>query len=400
MKLKDYLKGASEYTANSSWLGWRSTLEKRLKKNSTLYDSLPNCVKNRIANEFQNRIRTEELKAWYGSPEGDSIFQGTSISSLTIGARYNDPLILDDINSLEIEIAKRYIEEHDRLQKSTKDAIIEDTQEWIEKGLFYGICIASKVLSQAFALHANASDIVFDVDNYLVDPHEITSYPDAVREKYFENVLKRLKCFEGIEIDRQSLESSLILADISKPKLKKYNNKILLAPVCCNQIAEILSKRVRDKIEKLSKGRINPSSLSVTICDTDTPYTYHHLLGCGGQLEAPVLPGLSVLGSSGTITAFRWLYAYRVSLISQKIMKSSLYSEVHRDFIPFVFFGVLVPRDADILLDVKNLSTLRYKGNLSPQLEYLFLISDLLDYVNSGHTESLDTLLEKLYAST
>ena len=106
-----------------------------MKKNSTLYDSLSNCVKNRIANEFQNRIRTEELKAWYGSPEGDSIFQGTSISSLTIGARYNDPLILNDINSLEIEIAKRYIEEHDRLRKSAKDAIIEDTQEWIEKGL-------------------------------------------------------------------------------------------------------------------------------------------------------------------------------------------------------------------------------------------------------------------------
>ena len=77
-------------------------------------------------------------------------------------------------------------------------------------------------------------------------------------------------------------------------------------------------------------------------------------------------------------------------------MKSSLYSEVHRDFIPFVFFGVLVPRDADILLDMKNLSTLRYKGNLSPQLEYLFLVSDLLDYVNSGHSESLNSLLSKL----
>ena len=395
MKLKDYLKGASEYTENSSWLEWRTILEGRLRENSTLYESLSTYEKNRTAAEFQNRIRTEELKAWYGSPEGESIFQGTSISSLTIRASYNNPLKLDDISSLEIQIAKRYIQEHDRLRKCVKDAIIEDTQEWIKKGLFYGVCIASKVLSQAFALHANVSDIVFKVDNYLVDPHEITSYPDEVRQKYFEKVLKRVECFEGLEIDRQSLESSLILADISKPKLEKYNKKILLAPVCCNQIAEILSKRVRDKIEKLSEGRINPPSLSVTICDTDAPYTYNHLLGCGGQLEAPELPGLTVLGCSGTISAFRWLYSYRVSLISQKIMKSSLYSEVHRDFIPFVFFGVLVPRDADILLDMKNLSTLRYKGNLSPQIEYLFLVSDLLDYVNSGHSESLNSLLLK-----
>jgi len=396
VKLKDYLKGALEYTENSSWLEWRNILAERLRENSTLYEGLSTYDKNRIAAEFQNRIRTEELKAWYGSPEGESIFQGTSISSLTIPASYRNPLKLDDITSLEIQIAKRYIQEHDRLRKCVKEAIIEDTQEWIKKGLFYGVCIASKVLSQAFALHANVSDIVFNVDNYLVDPHEITSYPDEVRQKYFEEILKRVECFEGLEIDRQILESSLILADISKPKVEKYNDKILLAPFCCNQIAEILSKRVRDKIENLSDGRINPSSLSVTICDTDAPYTYHHLLGCGGQLEAPELPGLSVLGCSGTISAFRWLYSYRVSLISQKIMKSSLYSEVHRNFIPFVFFGVLVPRDADILLDMKNLSTLRYNGNLSPQLEYLFLVSDLLDYANSGRSESLDSILLKL----
>ena len=137
-------------------------MEERLRENSTLYESLSTYEKNRTAAEFQNRIRTEELKAWYGSPEGESIFQGTSISSLTIRASYNNPLKLDDISSLEIQIAKRYIQEHDRLRKCVKDAIIEDTQEWIKKGLFYGVCIASKVLSQAFALHANASDIVFD----------------------------------------------------------------------------------------------------------------------------------------------------------------------------------------------------------------------------------------------
>ena len=44
---------------------------------------------------------------------------------------------------------------------------------------------------------------------------------------------------------------------------------------------------------------------------------------------------------------------------------------------PFVFFGVLVPRDADILLDMNNLHRLRYRGNFSPELEFAYLISRL-----------------------
>ncbi len=41
---------------------------------------------------------------------------------------------------------------------------------------------------------------------------------------------------------------------------------------------------------------------------------------------------------------------------------------------PFTFFGVLVPRDADILLDMDNLHRLRYRGNYSPFLEFSYLI--------------------------
>ena len=85
----------------------------------------------------------------------------------------------------------------------------------------------------------------------------------------------------------------------------------------------------------------------------------------------------TILGASGTADALRWLYTYRLSLIAQKIQKGSLYSEVHRRFMPFTFFGVLVPRDAEILLDMDNLHRLRYKGNLSPDLEFSCLISAL-----------------------
>ena len=60
-------------------------------------------------------------------------------------------------------------------------------------------------------------------------------------------------------------------------------------------------------------------------------------------------------------------------------MKSSLYSEVHRAFMPFVFFGVLVERDAEILIDLNCLDQLRYRGNLSPYIEYSYLLPELED---------------------
>ena len=126
-------------------------------------------------------------------------------------------------------------------------------------------------------------------------------------------------------------------------------------------------------------------NMNILIYDTDTPYTYHHLLGCNGRSDMPILPGLTIMGSSGTIDAFRWLYCYRVSLISQKIQKSSLYSEAHGEFIPFVYYGVLVPRDAEILLDMSNLDTLRYRGNLSPEIEFSYLVPSLAKYISNDH---------------
>ena len=121
----------------------------------------------------------------------------------------------------------------------------------------------------------------------------------------------------------------------------------------------------------------------VTIFDTDTPYTYHQINGYYGRADSPILPGITILGISGSIDAFRWLYAYRVSLVAQKAMKSSLYSEVAGEFIPFTFFGVLVERDAEILLDLDNLDLLRYRGQVSPYLEYCYFITKLHKLLNS-----------------
>jgi hypothetical protein len=222
--------------------------------------------------------------------------------------------------------------------------------------------------------------VIFQVDGCNVDPHEITSYPDEVRAKYFEICRKRLTCFEGMDLERRELEASLVLADVSKPKLEIYNGKIMLAPVRCNEIAAIMSERIVRKITAKTSGKIKPRSLAVVIYDTDTPYTYHKIMGYGGNKDSPVFPGLTVLGASGTIDAFRWLYSYRLSLIAQKMQKGSLYSEVHRRFIPFVFFGVLVPRDAEILLDMNSLHRLRYRGNFSPDIEFSYLVKGLSEY--------------------
>ncbi len=343
---------------------------------------------HRAVDEFTCRTRTEELKAWYGSPEPGDLFQGTSISSLTIAAEYNEPLIINSMDALENYIADAYISAHDKHADTVNNSILENVDEWIQEGLYYGVVIASKIISQALGLCVPAGDVVFEVDGVMIDPHEITSYTNDIREKYFIEASKKIKCFENFEITRLELETSLILADISKPKIEAYKSKILLAPVRCNEIASIISKRVAALIKEKTKGAISPRSLNVVIYDTDTPYTYHHLVECNSKIHAPILPGLVVLGASGSIDAFKWLYAYRVSLISQKIQKGSLCSEAKQNYLPFVFFGVLVPRDAEILIDMDNLGELRYRGNIDPEVEFLYLLPGLLEYIkNDDKTE-------------
>ena len=377
MTLNEYLKKIDRVLSSQEQQAWLEKLEKRTMEGFQLFASADKDGRLEISDNFRDRVRTEEIKAWYSEPHGDSLFQGTSISSLTIPYKTTNPLEFNTVIELEEEIADGYIELHNRHAESVSTAILEDTQSWLKEGLYYGVVIGAKVISQAFGLFVLDKDVIFSVDGHCVDPHEITSYPQDVRDSYFMECKKRISCFDGMELKRNELEASLVLADISKPKLEKYKGKILLAPIRCNEIAALLSERVAERIREKTSGKINPRSLSITIYDTDTPYTYHEVMGYGSCSFSPTLPGLTILGSSGTIDSFKWLYAYRVSLISQKIQKGSLYSEVHREFMPFVFFGVLVPRDADILLDMNNLHRLRYRGNFSPELEFAYLVPRL-----------------------
>ena len=377
MTLNEYLKKIDRVLSSQEQQAWLEKLEKRTMEGFQLFASADKDGRLEISDNFRDRVRTEEIKAWYSEPQGDSLFQGTSISSLTIPYKTSNPLEFNTVIELEEEIADGYIELHNRHAESVSTAILEDIQSWLNEGLYYGIVISAKVISQAFGLFVLDKDVIFSVDGHCVDPHEITSYPKDIRDSYFMECKKRISCFDGMELKRNELEASLVLADISKPKLDKYKGKILLAPIRCNEIAALLSERVAERIREKTSGKINPRSLSITIYDTDTPYTYHEVMGYGSCSFSPILPGLTILGSSGTIDSFKWLYAYRVSLISQEIQKGSLYSEVHREFMPFVFFGVLVPRDADILLDMNNLHRLRYRGNFSPELEFAYLVPRL-----------------------
>jgi len=375
--LGEYLNSIKDIVRRNEQQEWFVKLERTVKKGMDLYLSSSEEVQRRIWDELRNRARTEEIKAWYSEPEGRSLFQGTSVSSLTIPYEMPEPLRLNSIDDLEEKISESYIELHNRYAPQVRNAILENVDEWISQGLYYGVVICSKVISQAFGLSISHTDVIFEVDGYRVDPHEITSYPQEVREAYFEKCRNKVECFRGIDLEQVELEASLVLADISKPKIERYRDKIMLAPIRCNEIASVLSERIVERIIEKTSGKIMPKGLTVVIYDTDTPYTYHEIMGYSARSLSPVLPGLTVLGSSGTIDAFRWLYAYRISLITQKIQKGSLYSEAQKNFMPFVFFGVLVWRDAEILLDMNNLSRLRYRGNLSPHLEFAYMMSIL-----------------------
>jgi len=325
MILSKYLEGLDSPGDNAaSQTTWYEKLNHKVSEGQALFQKADALGKSALLEEFRNRVRTEEIKAWYGAPEGESLFQGTSISSLTIPAEFTSPLKCDTILELEEAIADSYIRLHEKNAPKVRKAIIEDVEDWIHSGLYYGVVIASKVISQAFNLAVSREKVVFKVGDYLVDPHEITSYPHEVRQEYFQQVIEKIDCFGQMGLRREEVESSLILADISKPHLEKYKSQIFLAPIRCNEIAAVMARRVKRLIREKTSDKINIKSLEIVIYDTDTPYTYHHLLGGNNNPLSPALPGLIVLGSSGTIDAFRWLYAYRASLIAQKIQKSSL----------------------------------------------------------------------------
>lgn len=377
MKLSQYLQPLDQIIGQKPQQEWFRLLIEKAESGMDLFGGLDKADQDQLGVAFNNKVRTEELKAWYGEPEGDSLFQGTSVTSLTIPHITEAPVYYDSVATLEDSIVEAYIAYHDKHAPKVQDVIQEDTGTWIGQGLYYGVAICSKVISQAFDLTADVEDVIFTVDNETVDPHEITSYSQEVRWSYFEQCKKKIQCFEGLELEQKELESSLVTADISKPKINDYKNKILLGPIKCNEIATMISMRVVEKIRNRTSGRINPTSLAIIIYDTDTPYTYHQIMGYIDHKLSPVLPGLILLGSSGTIDAFKWLYVYRVSLVAQKIQKSSLYSQVHSRFMPFVFMGVLVWRDAEILLDMEKLSLLRYRGNINPYLEFSYLLPSL-----------------------
>lgn len=389
--LSDYLAQFDDVGQEAEQRAWYDKLNASVQRGLELFAMIPEERRRRIEQAFANWVRTEEIKAWYSEPDELGLFQGTSVTSITAPALFRDPLDFRDISAVEEAMALSYIELHDRHALTVRNSIMENTAKWLSEGLYYGMVLGSKVIAQAFGLAVEASDVVFDVNGVLVDPHEITSYPAEIRQAYFQRCRDRIACFAGLpNLTQIELETALVLADISKPKLEQYRGKILLAPIRCNEIAALISRRVTKRIQEITGGRISPRSLMVTIYDTDTPYTYHQIAGYFGQPMCPILPGLTVLGTSGTIDAFRWLYAYRASLVAQKIMKGSLYSETTRRFIPFVFFGVLVERDAEILLDLDNLSRLRYRGNVSPRIEFAYLALKLDEFLSGTTTVSVE----------
>jgi len=381
---------------NDQQTDWYRKLKDQLAKADGLIRTGPAEQMRQLNQIFWNWVRTEEIKAWYGEPDDGSLFQGTSVTSLTVAAEFDTPIRIAGMEHLENAIADSYLAAHWETEPEIRGAILENVDHWMSEGAFYGIAIASKVVAQALGLSVPGNDVVFDVDGVTVDPHEITSYPAEIREKYFDACIQRLGCFEGLTLERRELESALVLADISKPKLDTYRDQILLAPVRCNELCTLISGNVRQLIIDKSGGEITPRSLMVTIFDTDTPYTYNQINDYFGADDAPVLPGLTVLGASGSIPAFRWLYAYRVSLVAQKMMKSSLWSEVERNFVPFVFFGVLVERDAEILLDLDALGLLRYRGQISPFIEYRYLLPVFQKQLASTGRRELALEIDKL----
>ncbi len=164
MIFSEYIKLADEYMDNSMQSQWYEKVEKRCRLGRELVESLTINEIDDVVDEFNSRIRTEELKAWYGAPDSETLFQGTSVSALTVPAEYSEPLPLHTVLDLEHNLADSYIKAHDEHEATVSGAIIEDVQEWMDEGLFYGVVVASKIISQAFNLSIAADDVVFEAE--------------------------------------------------------------------------------------------------------------------------------------------------------------------------------------------------------------------------------------------
>ena len=152
MTLSEYLKEVDGILKRQEQQAWLEKLEKGAREGFQLFESADEDVRLKISDNFRDRVRTEEIKAWYSEPHGDSLFQGTSISSLTIPYKTSNPIEFNTVFELEEEIADGYIELHNRHAESVSTAILEDTQSWLKEGLYYGVVIGAKVISQAFGL--------------------------------------------------------------------------------------------------------------------------------------------------------------------------------------------------------------------------------------------------------
>ncbi len=180
MKISEYLKKLDPLVSeNKSQLAWYEKLEKRVKEGIEIFEMADYPTRAALLEEFRSRVQTEAIKAWYSSPEGYSLFQGTSISSLTIPCEFSSPLRFQSIYDLEEAIADGYIRLHDEHESVVNKAIIEDIDDWLKAGLYYGVVISSKVISQAFGLtvpHEEGNLISF----LKTELHKMLAEDDAI----------------------------------------------------------------------------------------------------------------------------------------------------------------------------------------------------------------------------
>ena len=79
ISLASYLKRTDEKINTEEQKKWFKKLKTKTEEGVEIYKKSTDETKRNICLDIQNRIRTEEIKAWYSTPQENSLFQGTSI---------------------------------------------------------------------------------------------------------------------------------------------------------------------------------------------------------------------------------------------------------------------------------------------------------------------------------
>ena len=313
-----------------------------------------------VINLFNEMLQNEQQKAIQAMNAFSSRkdFGGTSISSLIRRPCFKHQLEPKNYEELAKIIADAYISESSTVLDGLRRGFTpEEVDLFNEHGVFYGVHLSPKLLGLVEGLTIDHKDLLL---KGFPDPYSLPKESREVVEAY----LGELKRQRGLDITLRSL----VLADTTTPR--GYEGKKILNPSGLNDKLVKLSDLTTCAIKNAGK---RADSLYFLATDTDSPERTLITEGLKPIDGYVLTPGLTMCGSTATMSGFDFKYSYRIGLIAQGITNNIVASKISGEYSPFMFVGMLSPFGyTNGAIPTNEMGRLRYPGDIDLKKEFLF----------------------------